>query len=88
MTPPSRREVKIYATRISLRNRKLDGGDGRERFQESAATCEVEMVVTAGAGRVQRWGEPVEEIRPGDVVWFPPGEKHWHGASPTTAMGR
>jgi quercetin dioxygenase-like cupin family protein len=44
------------------------------------------LIVTAGFGRVQRWGGTVEEIRPGDVVWFPPGEKHWHGASPTTAM--
>ena len=37
-------------------------------------------------GRVQRWGGPIEEIRPGDVISFSPGEKHWHGASPTTAM--
>ena len=44
------------------------------------------LIVTAGAGRAQRWGGPVEEIRPGDVVWFPPGEKHWHGAAPDTAM--
>lgn len=44
------------------------------------------LIVTAGYGRVQRWGGPVEEIRAGDVVWFEPGEKHWHGASPTTAM--
>ena len=44
------------------------------------------LVVTAGLGRVQREGGPVEEIRHGDVVWFAPGEKHWHGASPTTAM--
>ena len=44
------------------------------------------LVVTAGLGRAQRWGGPIEEIRPGDVVWFPPGEKHWHGASPKTAM--
>ncbi len=44
------------------------------------------LVVTAGCGRVQRRGGPVEEIRPGDVVWIPPGEKHWHGAAPTTAM--
>jgi len=44
------------------------------------------LVVTAGCGRVQRWGSPIEEIRPGDVIWFPPGEKHWHGASPTTAL--
>ena len=35
---------------------------------------------------MQRWGGPIEEIRPGDVVWFAPGEKHWHGATPTTAM--
>ena len=44
------------------------------------------LIVTSGVGRVQRWGGPVEEIRPGDVVWIPPGEKHWHGASPTVAM--
>ena len=44
------------------------------------------LIVTAGCGWVQRWGGPVEEIRPGDVVWFPPGEKHWHGAAPTTAL--
>jgi quercetin dioxygenase-like cupin family protein len=44
------------------------------------------LVVTAGCGRAQRWGGPVEEIRPGDVISFAPGEKHWHGASPTTSM--
>ena len=44
------------------------------------------LIVTAGVGRVQRWGGPVEEIRPGDVVWIPPGVKHWHGAAPTTGM--
>lgn len=44
------------------------------------------LIVTAGKGRVQRWGGQIEEISPGDVVCFPPGEKHWHGASPTTAM--
>jgi quercetin dioxygenase-like cupin family protein len=44
------------------------------------------LIVTAGCGRAQRWGGPVEEIRPGDVVWFAPDEKHWHGAAPTTAM--
>ena len=44
------------------------------------------LIVTAGCGRAQRWGGPIEEIRPGDVVWIPPGEKHWHGAAPTTAM--
>jgi len=44
------------------------------------------LIVTSGLGRVQREGGPIEEIRPGDVVWFEPGEKHWHGASPETAM--
>ncbi|HYR82839.1 MAG TPA: cupin domain-containing protein [Terriglobia bacterium] len=44
------------------------------------------LIVTSGCGLVQSWGGPIEEIRPGDVVWCPPGEKHWHGATPTTAM--
>ena len=44
------------------------------------------LIVTAGLGWVQREGGPVEEIRPGDIVWFSPGEKHWHGASATTGM--
>lgn len=44
------------------------------------------LIVTAGCGRAQREGGPIEEIRPGDVVVFAPGEKHWHGAAPTTAM--
>ena len=44
------------------------------------------LIVTAGCGRAQTWGGPIEEIRPGDVVRFAPGEKHWHGAAPTTAM--
>lgn len=44
------------------------------------------LIVTFGSGRVQRWDGPIEEIRPGDVVLIAPGEKHWHGASSTTAM--
>jgi 4-carboxymuconolactone decarboxylase len=44
------------------------------------------LIVTSGVGRVQRWGDPVDEIRPGDVVWIPPGQKHWHGASPAIGM--
>jgi quercetin dioxygenase-like cupin family protein len=43
-------------------------------------------IVTAGCGWVQREGEPIEEVHPGDAIWFAPGEKHWHGAAPTTAM--
>jgi len=44
------------------------------------------LIVTSGRGRMQRWDGPIEEIYPGDVIWFAPGEKHWHGASPETAM--
>ena len=44
------------------------------------------LIVTAGTGRVQRWGDPVDEIRQGDVVWIPPGQKHWHGAAPNGSM--
>lgn len=44
------------------------------------------LIVTAGVGRVQQWNGPVQEIRPGDTVWIPPGVKHWHGASATTGM--
>ena len=44
------------------------------------------LSVTSGLGWVQHWGGPKEEIRPGDVIWFPPSEKHWHGAAATTAM--
>ena len=44
------------------------------------------LIVTAGSGRAQRWSGSIEEIRPGDVLWISPGEKHWHGASPITAM--
>jgi 4-carboxymuconolactone decarboxylase len=44
------------------------------------------LIVTAGTGRVQQWGDRVEEIRKGDVVWIPPGQKHWHGAAPNSSM--
>jgi quercetin dioxygenase-like cupin family protein len=44
------------------------------------------LIVTSGLGWAQGWGGPIEEIRPGDVIWFAPDEKHWHGATPTTAM--
>ena len=44
------------------------------------------LIVTAGCGLVQTWGGAARQIHPGDVVWFPPGEKHWHGATPATAM--
>jgi 4-carboxymuconolactone decarboxylase len=44
------------------------------------------LIVTTGTGRVQRWGDPIDEIRQGDVVWIPPGQKHWHGAAPNSSM--
>jgi quercetin dioxygenase-like cupin family protein len=44
------------------------------------------LIVTAGCGLAQRWGGPIEDIRPGDVIWIPPGEKHWHGATVANAM--
>lgn len=44
------------------------------------------LIVTSGVGRIQQWGEPIQEIRPGDVIWTPPGVKHWHGAAPSSAM--
>ena len=44
------------------------------------------LIVTSGRGRAQHWDGPIEEIHPGDVIWFAPGEKHWHGATPETAM--
>ncbi len=44
------------------------------------------LIVTAGCGLAQSWGGPIREFRAGDTVWFEPGEKHWHGATPTTAM--
>ncbi len=44
------------------------------------------LIVTAGSGLVQRWEGPIEKVHPGDVVWFEPGEKHWHGATPTTVL--
>lgn len=44
------------------------------------------LIVTAGRGRAQRWGGPVQALRPGDVITFAPGEKHWHGATPTDLM--
>ena len=61
-------------------------GTGASVTFEPGARTPGTPIVTTGVGRVQRWGGPVEEIRPGDVVWFPPGEKHWHGVSPMTAM--
>ena len=65
---------------------------GRVTFEPGARTAwhthplGQTLIVTAGTGWIQQWGGPIEEIREGDVVWIPPGIKHWHGATPTTAM--
>lgn len=65
---------------------------GRVTFEPGARTAwhthplGQTLIVTAGTGRVQRWGDPIEEIHQGDVVWIPPGQKHWHGAAPDSAM--
>ncbi len=65
---------------------------GRVTFEPGARTAwhshplGQTLVVTSGLGRVQRWGDPIDEIRSGDIVWIPPGQKHWHGASSTTGM--
>jgi quercetin dioxygenase-like cupin family protein len=73
-------------------NAPARAGGARVTFEPGARTAwhthplGQTLIVTSGCGRAQRWGGPIEEIRPGDVVWFPPGEKHWHGAAPTTAM--
>jgi quercetin dioxygenase-like cupin family protein len=67
-------------------------GAGQVTFEPGARTAwhthplGQTLIVIAGFGLVQREGGPIEEIRPGDIVWFPPGEKHWHGASATTGM--
>lgn len=67
-------------------------GAGQVTFEPGARTAwhthplGQTLIVTSGLGWVQREGEPIEEVRPGDVVWFPPGLKHWHGATSTIAM--
>ncbi len=70
----------------------IRAGGASVTFEPGARTAwhshplEQTLIVTSGCGRVQRWGGSIEEIRPGDVIQFAPGEKHWHGAAPTTAM--
>jgi len=73
-------------------NDQLHASSSRVKFEPGARTVwhthpfgQI-LIVTAGSGWVQQWGGPIEEIRPGDVVWIAPGEKHWHGATATTAM--
>ena len=83
------------AVRIDARFAGSDGarvGGATVTFEPGARTAwhthplGQTLLVLSGLGRAQREGGPIEEIRPGDIVWFPPGEKHWHGAAPTVAM--
>src|SRR2546425_7207359 len=80
LTPSSRHPIRHARSAPVLRSSPALGQPG------TATRLRQTLIVTAGWGRVQRWGGPIEDIRPGDVIWFPPGEKHWHGATPTTAV--
>ena len=95
--PSSKRPAEYFTGTVRLdplfqANDPARAAAGSVTFEAGARTAwhthplDQHLIVTAGCGRVQRWGGPIEEIRPGDVVWIPPGEKHWHGAAPTTAM--
>ena len=70
--------ARIRATRVSF--------EPRARTAWHTHPLGQTLHVLSGVGRVQAWGGPVREIRPGDTVWIPPGEKHWHGAAPSTGM--
>ena len=84
--------ARCGSTRCSTRPTRRASAGASVTFEPGARTAwhthplGQTLIVTAGCGWAQREGGPVEEIRPGDVVWFPPGEKHWHGATATTAM--
>lgn len=97
-TAPSRRGPAEYFTGTVRVDAPFTGTDGARvsgatvTFEPGARTAwhthplGQTLIVTAGVGRVQKQGEPVQEIRPGDIVWIKPGEKHWHGAAPHCAM--
>jgi quercetin dioxygenase-like cupin family protein len=93
---PSRKGPEDYFTGVVRMDAPFDGGGKLSgvtvTFEPGARTAwhthplGQTLLVVAGFGRAQRDGGPVEEIRPGDIVWFEPGEKHWHGAAPDCAM--
>ena len=94
--PPSRRRhtspARCASTRCFRRATRYACIGGHVTFEPGARSAwhthplGQTLIVTSGLGWAQAEGGPIEEIRPGDVVWFPPGLKHWHGATPTTAM--
>jgi quercetin dioxygenase-like cupin family protein len=95
---PSAKGPESYFTGVVRIDAPFSGADGARvggatvTFEPGARTAwhshpfGQTLLVMAGFGRVQRDGGPIEEIRPGDIVWFAPGEKHWHGAAPHCAM--
>src|SRR5215475_3865178 len=95
---PTRRGPSDYFTGTVWQDPIIDAPEpariraGRVSFEPGARTAwhthplGQTLYVVSGVGRVQAWGGPIREIRPGDTVWIPPGEKHWHGAGPDTAM--
>ena len=97
-TQPSTKGPEAWFTGTVRIDARFNGSDGARvggatvTFEPGARTAwhthprGQTLLVTAGLGRVQREGGPVEEIRPGDIVWFAPHEKHWHGAAPHCAM--
>lgn len=68
------------------RHARLAQASHSNRAHEPPGTRSQTLIVTSGCGLVQCWGGPVRKLRPGDVLWCPPGEKHWHGATAATAM--
>ncbi|HVY56300.1 MAG TPA: cupin domain-containing protein [Xanthobacteraceae bacterium] len=97
-TMPSRRMSADWVTGTAWQDPIIEAPDPariaavRVSFEPGARTAwhthplGQTLHVVSGVGRVQTWGGPIREIRPGDTVWIPPGEKHWHGASPKCAM--
>jgi 4-carboxymuconolactone decarboxylase len=95
--PSAKGSVEYFtgAVRIDSRFQRSDParvGGGIVTFEPGARTAwhthplGQTLIVTAGAGLIQQWGGPIQEMKQGDVVWIPPGVKHWHGATATTAM--
>ena len=79
----------VVADEVVVVEGVLDEGPSPDAFLRtlgSGALVPGGLVVVSGVGRTQEWGKPVQELRAGDVVWCPPGVKHWHGASPMVAM--
>lgn len=95
---PTRRAPKEYFTGVVMQDPIIEAPEparlrsSRVTFEPAARTAwhthpfGQTLYILAGVGRVQVWGGPIREVRAGDVVWFDPGVKHWHGAAPTVSM--